>query len=288
MPEWDHAAVALAVKQLRLVSDPQRIRQGQGTRIGNGVGSSLEFHDYRSYVAGDDLRMVDWGVYARSDQLVLRRHRQEVSPRVEIFVDHSLSMGITDEKIMLTVSTAALLAELASVDGSRPQIWLCGEQARPCHSQHWADDLRALSCQGGHGLLADVRDLHPGSERFIISDGLYNEPAAHIIRRLGSGAGCISMVHILSAEEQSPTVSGHIHAIDPEGGERDLMIDQASVDAYLTRLHRLQASWQSVLQGRGAGLIHCTVEDGFDGMRQTLLRSGVVTTNTTNSAGSAA
>ena len=42
-----------------------------GTRAGRRAGSSIDFQDYREYQPGDDLRFVDWSIYARSDRLVV-------------------------------------------------------------------------------------------------------------------------------------------------------------------------------------------------------------------------
>ena len=64
-----------------------------GDQLGRGTGASLEFQDRRSYVAGDDLRHLDWRAYARTDQLMLRLYREEILPHVEIVVDASRSMA---------------------------------------------------------------------------------------------------------------------------------------------------------------------------------------------------
>src|SRR4051812_27231351 len=125
MPAWDEAQVADAARRVRLSVDPRRRRHGQGVRLGAGPGASLEFHDHRPYVAGDDPRHLDWGVYARSEQLVLRRHRQEVSPRVEVILDLSASMAATPAKCSLATAIAALVMTLAEADGARPTLWAC-------------------------------------------------------------------------------------------------------------------------------------------------------------------
>ncbi|MCP5089094.1 MAG: DUF58 domain-containing protein, partial [Rhodobacteraceae bacterium] len=41
----------------------------------------MEFHDRRRYEAGDDVRHIDWRVLARTDELLVRVHREEVVPR---------------------------------------------------------------------------------------------------------------------------------------------------------------------------------------------------------------
>ena len=63
-----------------------------GELLGRGTGSSLEFQEYREYVPGDDIRHLDWGAYARSDMLMVRLFREEISPKTEILLDASRSM----------------------------------------------------------------------------------------------------------------------------------------------------------------------------------------------------
>ena len=276
MPSWDKAQVQATAKQLRLASDPRRIRHGHGLRMGQGPGSSLEFHDYRNYVMGDDLRMIDWGVYARSDQLVLRRHRQEISPRVEILLDASASMGIDERKWSLAAGISALLMSLTQNDGARASLWLCGEQLRLAQKVHWSNDLEMLQASGQFGLRHAMHDLQPGSERFIISDGLYAEGGRDLIKRLGVGAGRICLIQILTHEEREPDAWGNVRIIDVEGGERHLIIDDAACSAYKQRLARLQAGWQEALSGRGAGLIQCDAEQDLQQASKVLLREGIV------------
>jgi hypothetical protein len=153
MPAWDEAAVMAACKRVRLSVDPRRRRIGIGARLGAGAGSSLEFHDHRAYVAGDDLRHLDWSVYGRTEQLMLRRHRQEVSPRVEVILDVTLSMAITPDKLTLATNVAALLATLAEADGARPVVWLAHTHFQRL-SGDWRSALRARQPSGTAGLSA--------------------------------------------------------------------------------------------------------------------------------------
>ncbi len=277
MPDWDRARVQAAVKQLRLASDPRRIRHGHGLRMGNGPGASLEFHDYRNYVMGDDLRMIDWGVYARSDQLVLRRHRQEISPRIEVILDCSASMSVLQQKWELAAGITALLLELAIHDGAQPLLWLCGERAQRCTAQHWQTELQQCSSGGHFGLRHQMSELQPGSERFLISDGLYAEGGDQLVRKLGLGSGRISLIQVLTAEEREPSAWGNVRLIDVEGGEKNLNIDEEACQAYKKRFARLQATWVQALNGRGAGVISCDAEFDLATSIRSLLQAGVVT-----------
>ncbi|MEM1442270.1 MAG: DUF58 domain-containing protein [Verrucomicrobiota bacterium] len=58
-------------------------------------GSSIEFHEYREYSPGDDLKLIDWRVFARSDRYFLRTFEQETNLECHVFLDSSASMGFS-------------------------------------------------------------------------------------------------------------------------------------------------------------------------------------------------
>src|ERR1700750_3183124 len=62
-------------------------------------GFSQEFAEYRQYTEGDDLRHVDWNVFARTDRVYLKRLRGETNSQLLILLDTSASMGYTSGKI---------------------------------------------------------------------------------------------------------------------------------------------------------------------------------------------
>jgi len=79
----------------RFVFAPRTFAEGRfaGRHRSLAVGSSTEFRDYRPYVPGDDLRRVDWRVFARTDRFFLRTHNQETNTACTVFLDSSASMG---------------------------------------------------------------------------------------------------------------------------------------------------------------------------------------------------
>lgn len=276
MPAWDEAAVTTATRRLRLVADPRRRRLGEGVRLGAGPGASIEFHDHRPYSPGDDLRHLDWSAYARSEQLVIRRHRKEVSPRVEVVLDASASMAVTTAKAALAAALAALLAGLAERDGGRPRLWALAASARLL-SPDWRPALRKLAAAGAAGLACQpTPQLAAGAERILVSDGLCPDGPAAVVRRLGGEAGSLCLVQVLTRQEMAPDARGAVRLVDVEGGEADLVADAAAVAGYRERLARLQAAWTAALSGRGAGLCTVAVEDGFDGAVRRLVRGGIL------------
>src|SRR6059036_1231415 len=56
-------------------------------------GFSQEFAEYRAYTPGDDLRHVDWNVFARTDRCYLKRYRGETNTMVTVLLDASKSMA---------------------------------------------------------------------------------------------------------------------------------------------------------------------------------------------------
>jgi uncharacterized protein (DUF58 family) len=276
MPAWDEAAIAGAVRRLRLAADPRRRRMGEGARLGAGAGASLEFHDHRAYAPGDDLRHLDWSAYARSGQLVIRRHRKEVSPRIEILLDASNSMAVDPAKMALATTLAALCATLATRDGGRPRLWSLTDSAQALGSD-WRGGLRRLACAGAAGPACPaVPALGAGAERILISDGLCPEGPAAIVRRLGAEAGSLCLIQVLTRRELAPDALGAVRLVDVEGGEADLIADDRAVAAYRERLARLQAGWGAALSGRGAGLCTLAVEDGFEVAVRRLVRHGIL------------
>ena len=62
------------------------------------LGRGLVFRDYSSYAPGEDYRMIDWKVYARTDRLVIKKHEEERNLTVHIIADFSASMNFGEPK----------------------------------------------------------------------------------------------------------------------------------------------------------------------------------------------
>jgi uncharacterized protein (DUF58 family) len=76
-------------------------------------GSSVEFSEYRPYTTGDDLRGLDWKLFARSDRYYIKKFEDETNRRCYLIVDHSKSMGygsLEYTKIQYGRTLAATLA----------------------------------------------------------------------------------------------------------------------------------------------------------------------------------
>src|SRR4029077_16915763 len=88
------------LEQLMLVATRVRAGAMKGERRSTKRGTSIEFADYRDYTRGDDLRRVDWNVYARLERPYIKLLEEEEDLAVPLLVDASQSMdygGALDE-----------------------------------------------------------------------------------------------------------------------------------------------------------------------------------------------
>src|SRR6266404_8700107 len=87
------------------------------------MGAGIEFADHREYTPGDDFRYLDWNLFARLDELLLKRFREEEDLHVYLLLDCSRSMGYGQEpKFDFARQVAAALAYIALADLDRVSV----------------------------------------------------------------------------------------------------------------------------------------------------------------------
>jgi uncharacterized protein (DUF58 family) len=237
---------ALNRYQLGLPRMPVAGRSGE--LLGRGTGSSVEFQEYREYLPGDDIRHLDWSAYARSDTLMVRLYREEISPRTELYLDATRSMTTGDGmKERVARQLASLLLQLSARLGGRPTTYLMNDD-RPLRGQSLdlLDSLAATPFAGVSTipdlLAAGQLPLRPQSVRIFVSDFLFPHDPGALIRRLAAGAGVLWVIQVLSAWEADPTELGGRKLLDIESAlEADLIVNRKAIAAYKERLSRLQA-----------------------------------------------
>src|SRR5438045_4973935 len=87
-------------------------------------GFSQEFAEYRAYTEGDDLRHVDWNVFARTERMYLKRYRGETNTQLTMLLDASASMSYGSHPVNKLDFTRYLLASIAYL--SNQQRDACG------------------------------------------------------------------------------------------------------------------------------------------------------------------
>ncbi|HBF33818.1 TPA: hypothetical protein DDW35_04575 [Candidatus Sumerlaeota bacterium] len=244
-----------------------------GDISGRRTGSSIEYQDRKDYVPGDDLRHIDWRAYARNDRLTIKLYREEISPRVDIIVDASLSMSVTEEKRQRRLELAYLFALLGRKLQGQTRLYHLGKNLQPFH-----DPLHLLAVKDGRQdtplpLLQASPLIRQGGIKIFISDFLFPF-APHDLIGLFSGADRILFIQVLSAFEDTPAPGGSIRLEDAENGQyMDVQLNPATVSGYLARLNQLREDMERLLRVRG-GAFACIRDDHDPAQMMTRLLEG--------------
>lgn len=244
----DHGMVerASAGRALRLPRVPHRGKVGEVRAA--SVGSSLELHDFRQYQPGDDLRQIDWNAVARTGELYLRVRQDEVSPRVEVLVDGSASMGLSDAKAARTRELAAWVCALARRGGLEPVVVSTGSTVRRAAGPSVRAALEALEFDGKEPFDAALRrapPLLPCGLRVVVSDFLFETPPEVFAQRLARGAAGLMLVQVLDEEDLDPSGGAGARLTDAESGEvLERILTPGVIEQYLERLKGHVALWQ--------------------------------------------
>lgn len=272
---------ALALGQVYRPTIAEAPRRGlAGAVLGRGPGASLEFHDRRAYAAGDDVRHLDWRAFARTDQLMVRLHREEVAPELELIVDASRSMAVEPAKAQRAVDLVGFLDSSARASGYRSRVLRLG--ARPERLPWERFVVEGLECDEevplGHALAALAPLLRPDAVRVLISDLLSPEDAAALTRELAARAGGFAVVQVLGDADARPVVGDALRLVDAESSAAvDVVLDRRTVEAYLVRLARLEAAWADAARRRGGLFARVLAGESLDAVaRGPLLRAGIV------------
>ncbi|MEO8511386.1 MAG: DUF58 domain-containing protein, partial [Chloroflexota bacterium] len=116
------------LEQLELASRRMTAGRMKGERRSVRRGQSIEFADYRTYASGDDLRQLDWNVYARLERLFIRLFVEEEDVTVHVLVDASRSMDFGEpNKLDFARRAAAALAYLGLAHLDRVSVAFLGD-----------------------------------------------------------------------------------------------------------------------------------------------------------------
>lgn len=258
-----------------------------GEQLGAGVGNSIEFMDYREYTPGDDLRRIDWSAYARSDRLVIKLNREEVTPHLDLVLDISGSMSLTGSaKATALVGLASAMA--AACDNARMTrcVYAAGERLTPIpgaegepQTWHWpgfAGADRPVSLGGAmHEAVVPMRRR---GVRVLISDLLCPDDPWPIVSRLAEGASSTHVVQLLARQDVDPSWTGDMRLVDSESGQlQELRLDATAMARYREQLDRLREQWRHACARAGTQMTELIAEEVVGRWDLTrLVRAGVL------------
>jgi uncharacterized protein (DUF58 family) len=237
-------------------------------------GFSQEFAEYRAYSPGDDLRHVDWNVYARTEKMFLKRYRGETNCQLTILLDMSRSMKFGShgtEKIEYAKFLAACLAYMAhgqrdaagivvfddDVRNFVPPSTRQGQLARILHAiesakigtrtafehpfRHVQEFMRR------RGIVAAISDFWESPEKIIRTVAPLRFRGTELV-----------LFHLLDPEELRPKLNGPALMEDLETGE---MIEVSPDYAVREYPAKIQAHLEDLkTRARGAGIDYFLID----------------------------
>jgi uncharacterized protein (DUF58 family) len=244
--------------QLDIVS--RKILQGKmkGERQSKRRGQGVEFADHRPYVAGDDVRFLDWNIFGRLDQLFLKLFLEEQDLSLHLLVDASASTGTGDPPKHLHIKRlAAALAYVGLVNNNRVSVYtfadglggrLMNLRGRRCLAP-LAEMLLEAEPGGVSHFDKACRQLVTGRRgsgiTVVLSDFFFKEGLETGLKRLVTDRYDLCVLQVLSPEERSPRLTGDLRLVDVE----DADVSEVTVTAALLKNYqRNLAAWCSALR----------------------------------------
>jgi len=233
------------LEQFQLLAARRAKSSAKGERRSRARGQSVEFADYRSYVAGDDFRHLDWNLYGRLDRLFLKLYEEERELPVRIFLDASESMSFGEPRkfdfarqIAAAVGYVALcgfdrvsVIPFPNVTNGEGQAMTSEEAAArgalravrgKKSSLQFFRNLSAVTARGPANLNDALRrgafEARQAGVAIVLSDFL--DPAGYesgITALVGRGFQ-VNAVQILAPDETAPSTFGDLRLVDSETG----------------------------------------------------------------------
>lgn len=201
--------------------------RSRGEHLAAKGGTSTEFCDYRDYAPGDDVRFVDWNIFARIERPYLKQFHQEEELHVALLIDASNSM-LFEGKLALAQRVAAALAAVTLRGSERLSATVLGSDSPP----------RLPPCRGRvslaktFGFLEGIdgggnAPIEQGIELFLrrhtgrgvavlLSDFLTSGDLRRGFNLLHSAGLEIFALQILAPSELAPEIAGDLRLVDSE------------------------------------------------------------------------
>jgi uncharacterized protein (DUF58 family) len=253
------------LERLELVTRKVFRGRMKGERRSKRKGQSVEFADFRGYVPGDDLRTLDWNLYARLDKLIVKLFLEEEDLHFFTLIDASQSMSFGEPtKLDYAKQLAAALGFVGLIRTDRVRIETLGQRA---HER--GPVLRGR--RSVRRMIEYLEGIEPG-ETTSLADGVKNfclrNPSKGIVvlisdlmdkngydsalRYLVSQRVDVYVIHVLSQEEIDPDVKGDLKLVDCEDQDiAEITVSAPLLARYKSTLNSFVAGAQEFCNRRG-------------------------------------
>ena len=175
-----------------------------GNRLGgrfpiNRRGSSVEFADYIPYAPGDDIRTIDWNLYARLDRLFVKTYKEEVALSVELLIDATASMGLPEpEKFERAKQLAVSLGYVGLIGRHHVRVsWMRPGPITVSPWFHQRSDLLRMAEFVDGGPCGGALSLAEWMSRAAIALRLHGGQAILVTDGMARSAECFRALHTL-------------------------------------------------------------------------------------------
>ncbi len=255
-------------------------------------GYSLEFAQHREYVAGDELRHLDWKVYGRTDRFFIKQFEEETNLRVYLLLDASASMGFKGQNSALSKYDygATLLASVAYLTlRQQDSVGLAclrefGQRLIPAQnsSQHLnvvLDELESVKPQGEGNLGKSLESVAFRANKrslFILVSDLFDSQDSLInaLKFLRFKKHEVMVVHLLDSDEQRFPYTGSVEFESLENQEKMTLETDSYRTEYLRAMDEFMKSAKASLQSSAIQYCFSTTQEPIDRlMRRMLIES---------------
>jgi uncharacterized protein (DUF58 family) len=235
----------------------------QGERRSPRRGASVEFADFRPYAAGDDIRQIDWNLYARAERFYLKLFVAEEELTLHLLVDTSASMDWgSPNKLRYAKQLAAAFGYIALSNLDRVTVTAFGAgagagQLPGVRGKRGAVPLfgflQRLGASSGGDLVKSCQRYaqtarSPGP--LLLCSDLLDAGWKEALGALAARSFEITLMHTLAPQELEPELDGDLKLVDVESGAPV----EISADLDLLRRYREQlAAWRAEVESYCAG-----------------------------------
>jgi len=264
--------------QLSLVSRKIFSGKMRGERLTKRRGESVEFADYRNYVSGDDLRFLDWNIYARLEKLFIKLFLQEEDLHVSVLIDTSKSMNWGQpNKGLYARRVAAAIAYIGLVNFDRVSLYgfadgltaeLAGVRGRRLMPRV-IEFLTSLDFDGPSNLSAAGKQFairHPQQGIVLLLSDFFDKNGYESGFRFLLGRRYdLYALQVLSPEEMDPPLVGDLRLTDVEDDDvAEVTISRALINRYKRNLEAYCSSLKDYCTMRGISYLFTGTEVPFD------------------------
>ncbi len=276
------------LEALNLLARKVRSGEVRSDRTSPRRGASIEFADYRRYVPGDEIRYIDWNVYARHSNLFVKQFSAEENVHVSLLLDRSRSMAFgSPAKFDAAREVAAALAYIGLVNFDTVSLYSFTDEIR-IHRKFLRGkgrifellaELERIETEGRSDFAKAFADALPrlkGRSLVLLLTDLYDRSGVpEAVKSLQAQRFEVHLIHLLAREEIDPRVRGRVLLIDLETGrEKEVTLLPHTVEMYRRRFEAHGRDLERMAREREVSYVRVRSDEPIEKRILDIVRAG--------------